>query len=113
MTTVAGAEPPDLRRRSWPTVTPVQTQAVSPWRQRPVANPDYLLPTIAAAIPPGRSVAVECRGAATTMGSNPTAWSTDVDVADGMAALQCRVNFIGNRVTGAVASVDTLVVPIR
>ena len=47
------------------------------------------------------------------MGTNLTGWSTNVDIADGRAQLQFRVEFVGDPVTGAVPSIDTLVVPIN
>ena len=89
-----------------------RTTATSRWLSAG-NNPDYHTPTAAAATPPGTIVDLEYRGADDNTGGNATAWSRNIDAADGKSHLQYRVTLIGNRFTGAVPSVDTLVIPFN
>lgn len=89
-----------------------QTYAQSPWIDSGVASPDYLAPVIGKSLPTGTSIAVEYRGADDVSGSNATAWSSSVDVADSKQFLQHRITFVANHLTGERPLVDTLVVPV-
>lgn len=91
----------------------VKTVAVSPWRDSGVASPDYQTPVVAKVLPAGTSVVVEYRGADDAQGSGATQWSQNVDIADGKPFLQSRFTLVGDAATGAVPSVDSLVVPLR
>ena len=70
-----------------------------------------ILGILAASIPAGTSITIEYRGSNHANGSNPTAWSNSVDIADGRAFVQYRVKFVADPVSGAVPSVDTLAIP--
>lgn len=77
------------------------------------AGTDYHTPMVASHVPAGASMTIEYRGSDSPSGTNATGWSTNVDVADGRPFLQFRVEFVGDPVTGAVPSIDTLIVPIN
>ena len=86
--------------------------AQSPWLASPVPNPDYGTPCVGQSLPAGTAITIEYRGA-DQGGLNPTAWSSTPDVADGRVALQYRVTFSANHVTGERPLIDTLVIPIH
>ncbi len=90
--------------------TRVKTSATSPWRAG-APGADYRTPLVASIEPAGTSVEIEYRGADDGLGANPTAWSTSVDIADGRSFLQYRITLVGDIASGAVPSVDSLVIP--
>lgn len=92
--------------------TRVKTTAVSPWRAGGLA-PDYHAPVLAAAIPTGTSVSLEFRGANDGAGNGATGWSSSIDIADGREFVQYRVTFVADPVSGAVPTIDSLVIPIN
>jgi hypothetical protein len=93
--------------------TRVDSQALSPWRQAPVANPDYHKPYLATSVPAGTSIQVEYRGADSAMGTGATPFWTNIDIADRKRYLQYRITLIANPQTGTVPSLESIVVPIN
>jgi hypothetical protein len=91
----------------------VETKASSPWRKAPVARPDYHTPTLAKSTPLGTSVRVEYRGADSATGAGTTSWATNVNFVDRKQYLQYRITFTGNPRTGAVPSLEAIVIPIN
>jgi hypothetical protein len=92
--------------------TRVATRALSPWLAAGVTPPNYGAPLLAASLPPGTAIDVVYRGSTAAAGTNPTAWSTTPDVADGLPFLQFQITFVANLLTGERPLVDSLVVPI-
>ncbi len=93
--------------------TRIESVAVSPFRAANLSSPDYQQP-IAATVLRGQSlVRFEFRGADDAAGTNATAFSSNIDLADGKPFLQTRIVLIADPVTLEVPEVDTLVVPIR
>ena len=92
--------------------TRVESQAVSPWRKAPVARPDYHTPSLATSVPPGASILVEYRGADSATGAATTLWFTNVDPIDRKPYLQYRITLIANPWSGAVPSLEAIVIPI-
>lgn len=92
--------------------TRVKSTATSPWRDSRFTGPDYQPPVLAQTQPLGTAIGVEYRGSALPDGSNPTAWSNNIDGADGMRFLQMRVSLHGS-LFGDVPSLDAIVVPIN
>jgi hypothetical protein len=90
----------------------VDSEALSPWRKAPVARPNYHTPTIAKSQPPGTQIIVYYRGADSANGTNPTFWSNNINFADARPYLQFRITMIGDARTGAVPSLESIVVPI-
>jgi hypothetical protein len=88
------------------------TFVASPWLDSLVAAPDYDTAIVAKSLPAGTSVQVQYRGSSSASGTNPTAWSSSQDVADGKRYLQYRITFQANHLTGERPLVDTLLVPI-
>ncbi len=93
-------------------LTRVRSVAQSPWRDSRTAV-DYQAPIVARVQPAGTAVEIEFRGADDAQGTRATAWSTNVDVADGRRFLQYRLTFVADAATGAVPAIDTLIVPYR
>jgi hypothetical protein len=90
----------------------VQSEALSGWLPAPIGTPDYQPPYPGVSIPAGASIEVEYRGDTTGTGGNATAWSTDINFADGMPFLQFRVTFRA-ATSGARPSLDSLVIPVN
>lgn len=90
----------------------LKTVAYSTWRPAPKASPDYQSPSLGASIPAGASLRVLFQGADSVQGANPTALSTDINVADGRAYLRYVVEFRARK-DGARPSLDTLIIPVR
>lgn len=93
--------------------TRVESVAVSPWRMAPVANPNYHPASKAKSVPPGASLRVEYRGADSATGTGSTPWSYDVNNANRKQYLQYRITMWANPTTGAVPSIEALVIPIN
>jgi hypothetical protein len=89
----------------------VRTVAISPWRF--TGNADFQTPIVARVVPAGTSLEIEYRGADDGHGGGATAWSTNIDGADGKSFLQFRVTFIGDPRTGEVPALDSLLIPLR
>ncbi len=77
------------------------------------AMPDYQEPILATMEPAGTSISIEYRGADDVRGTNPTPYSTDVNLADGKPFLSYRITMVGCRTTGEVPTLYSLVVPWR
>ena len=86
---------------------------LSPFYDSRRASPNYDQPILASAVPGGSSIALEFRGAVDAQGSQATAFSSNVDVADGFPYVQVRVTFTNDWRTGAAASIDTLLIPVN
>lgn len=93
--------------------TRIQSTALSPWIDSKRAVPDYQSPLVAASIPAGTSLQIEYQGAQDKLGTGATAFSTDIDKADGMPWLRYRVTFRSNELTGQRPSIDTIAIPAR
>ena len=85
--------------------------AESPWRRAPVAQPDYQDAIVAASLPTGSRVQLRFRGADSASGAGATAWTSDINRADGKAFLRYRVSLISS--AAGAPSVDSIVIPIR
>ncbi|MCA8956077.1 MAG: hypothetical protein KDC87_08380 [Planctomycetes bacterium] len=90
----------------------VFSTATSPWRAAPVASPDYHAPYPGWSLPPGTAIQFEFRGATSNSGAGATAWSSNIDIADGKPYLQYRV-LMRAAIDGARPSLDSLVIPIN
>jgi hypothetical protein len=90
-----------------------RSQALSPWRKSPVANPDYHTPLVASALYTGTQIGVLYRGADSASGAGVGPWSMTVDVADGKPFIQYQITFVANPWTGAVPSLESIVIPIN
>jgi hypothetical protein len=92
----------------------VKTVATSPFLAAPAGSQrDFQRPFLAASLPPGTRIDLEFQGSNDPAGANTTAWSPVVDIADGRPYLRYRVNLHADLMTGAVPSLDTLVIPIQ
>ncbi|MCA8955061.1 MAG: hypothetical protein KDC87_03250 [Planctomycetes bacterium] len=87
--------------------------AVGPWRAAPVPNPDYHTPMLATSLPTGTNIVVEFMGATSPTGAGATGWTTSIDLLDGMPYLRMRIHLFGDAVSGAVPSVESIVIPIN
>lgn len=85
--------------------------AQSAWIVSNTSNLDYGTPVVAKTEPLGTSIQIEYRGGDQN-GNNPTAWSSSPDVADGRPALQYRITFVSNHLTGERPLIDTLAIPV-
>ncbi len=72
---------------------------------------DWQPPILAAHTPPGTKIELEFQGIDSLTGQK-TIWSKSVDIADGLRLIRYRITFTANRTTGAVPSIDTLVIPV-
>ena len=91
----------------------VESIAMSPWRRAPVVRPIYQSALISKSEPLGTSVVVEYRGADSLGGGNPGPWFSSVNFANGRRYLQYRVRLVGNPQTGAVPSIESIVIPVN
>jgi hypothetical protein len=91
----------------------VEATALSPFRASSSLAPNYLPAIVAASTPGTSSIVILYRGADDALGTNATAFSANVDVADGKPFLQYSVRLTADVVTGAVPSIDTLVIPVQ
>jgi hypothetical protein len=90
----------------------VHSEALSGWLPAPVGTPDYQPPYLGVSVPAGASIEVDYRGAATSSGGSSSAWSADINHADGLPFLQFRVKFRA-ATSGARPSLDALVIPVN
>ncbi len=93
--------------------TSVETFAQSPWRKSPVPSPDYHTPSIAKSVPVGTSILVEYRGADSATGTGAIPWGSNVNFVDRKLYLQYRITLVANPRTGAVPSLEAIVIPIN
>ena len=93
--------------------TRIESQALSPWRKAPVSSPNFHTPSLAKSEPAGTRVFVEYRGARSASGSGAGPWSSDVNGADGSPYIQYRITLLANPWTGAVPSLESIVIPIN
>jgi len=91
----------------------VQSIALSPWLDSKRAAPDYRSPLVAASIPTGTSLVLKFSGARDKQGTGATAFSTDIDKADGMPWLRYRVTFRSNALNNSRPSIDSIAIPAR
>ena len=91
----------------------VESTALSPFRAAGATAPNYLPAIVAASTPGTSSIVILYRGADDAVGTNATAFSPNIDVADGKPFLQYSVRLTADAVTGAVPSIDTLVIPVQ
>jgi hypothetical protein len=89
-----------------------EASARSPFRAAGTSAPDYLPAILVGSTPGNSSILVTYRGADDALGTNPTPFSPNIDLADGKPFLQYSIRLIADVVTGAVPSLDTLVIPI-
>lgn len=91
----------------------VDSTALSPFRAAGPGAPNYQPAIVAASTPGTSSIVILYRGADDALGTNATAFSPNIDVADGKPFLQYSVKLTADVVTGAVPSIDTLVIPVQ
>ena len=91
----------------------IESQALSPWRKAPVLNPNFHKPALATSEPPGTRIVVEYRGARSANGTGAGMWSADVNNVDGHPYIRYRVTLLANPWTGAVPSLESIVIPIN
>jgi len=91
----------------------VEANARSPFRAVGPLAPNYLPAIVAASTPGTSSIVITYRGADDALGTNATPFSPNIDIADGKPFLQYSIQLIADVVTGAVPSVDTLVIPVQ
>lgn len=91
----------------------VESTALSPFRASSSLAPNYLPAIVAASTPGTSSIVITYRGADDAAGTNATPFSPNVDIADGKPFLQYSITLIADVVTGAVPSIDTLVIPVQ
>lgn len=91
----------------------IESTARSPFRAAGPGAPNYLPAIVAASTPGTSSIVILYRGADDSFGTNATAFSPNIDVADGKPFLQYSIKFTADVVTGAVPSIDTLVIPVQ
>lgn len=90
-----------------------ESHAVSSWLDAGTAVPDYAPAILGLSTPVGTRVALRYRGSHSASGSNPTAWSDQVDSSDGYRYLQVDIALHGSPLSQEVPLVDTLVVPVH
>ena len=90
-----------------------ESQALSPWRKAPVSSPNFHTPSLAKSEPPGTRVILEYRGARSANGSGAGPWWSDINIADGSPYIQYRITLLANPWTGAVPSLEAIVIPIN
>jgi hypothetical protein len=90
----------------------VEASASSPFRPAGVGSPDYQPALLAVSTPGASFVEITYRGADDALGTNATPFSADIDVADGKPFLQYSIRLVADVATGAVPSIDTLVIPV-
>lgn len=91
----------------------IESTARSPFRSVGVSAPNYLPAIVAASTPGTSSIVITYRGADDALGTNATAFSPNIDLADGKPFLQYSITLVADLVTGAVPSIDTLVIPVQ
>lgn len=91
----------------------IESTARSPFRAAGPGAPNYLPAIVAASTPGTSSIVILYRGADDSFGTNATAFSPNIDVADGKPFLQYSIKFTADVVTGAVPSIDTMVIPVQ
>lgn len=90
----------------------IESTALSTFRAAGPGAPNYLPAIVAASTPGTSSIVILYRGADDSFGTNATAFSPNIDVADGKPFLQYSIKLTADVVTGAVPSIDTLVIPV-
>ncbi|MBI5853198.1 MAG: hypothetical protein HZB39_19490 [Planctomycetes bacterium] len=91
----------------------VESVAISRWMQASIGQPDWLAPYVSKSQPAGSGITFEFRGARDAIGQTATAWSQNVDVADGLPFLQYRIRFTVVPGAATLPSVDQLVIPYQ
>lgn len=91
----------------------LESTAISRWLQASIAQPDWRTPLVSRSQPPASLIAIEYRGARDALGQTATAWSANVDVADGLPFLQYRILFTTTLGAPTLPSVDQLVIPYQ
>ena len=89
-----------------------ESTALSPFRAPGPSTLNYQPAILAASTPGTSSIVITYRGADDAFGTNATPFSPNIDVADGKPFLQYSIRFVADVVTGAVPSIDTLVIPV-
>ncbi|MFQ5506171.1 MAG: hypothetical protein ACE5F1_15470 [Planctomycetota bacterium] len=93
--------------------TRVKSRALSPFRKAPKPSPSYGTPSTAVTAPPRTSILVEYRGSSSPNASGATMWGTTASVANGKPYIQYRITLTADHRTGAVPSIDTLLIPVN
>lgn len=91
----------------------IEATARSPFRAVGPLAPNYLPAIVAASTPGTSSIVITYRGADDALGTNATPFSPNIDIADGKPFLQYSITLLADVATGAVPSIDTLVIPVQ
>jgi hypothetical protein len=90
----------------------IEAAARSTFRAAGSSAPDYQPALLAVSTPGASFVEITYRGADDALGTNATPFSANIDVADGKPFLQYSIRLVADVATGAVPSIDTLVIPV-